>query len=903
MNMKLLKPLVAFVLLSASAAALSEELPLSGAAYRIAEQAYASYARGDYAQAAAQAREAVRLRPDVQRLRDLLAMSQARAAGQGGGSPARPSPGRATPTAPRPAASQAVAGAGTAAQTAFQKGYPLATEAYAAYYRGEMPVAERLAEQAFRIDPSQGTWAMLWVDSLEAQGRPDDALKTLQTAVDLGAKNITDLEARKLRIKRAQAVAPAQAGYKAMMDFRPADAVAPAREAVALAPESASNRLLLISALMLDDQLEEGVQAATDALDNDGEDINALVLRGYMLQRLGRDAGANADFDRALAQDWLDDEQRRNIRLLAADAALAAGDGVRAGALLDPMDATDEAVISRRNASRKRNLARALDATHLPVPLQACRDTPYGTQCEMQPADQVPDTAAGRAYAAYGRQQWAEAIEQAQAAVKAAPENPAMQRLLTATLAAGNASQRAEAIERLNTGLQKDPDNTDMLIQRAHLHQRNGDDALGIADLEAAAATGKAPPTIGLDQAYARIGMGTAGRAQAAQQIRQALEQAERGELTLAPEQQRYARSSLTELERRWGIIASVGWRGARQTTATLGGAALSTPGDAAFSSVEAYWRPIDYQPNVELYARLTNVLYDGGGKYEALRNVDPCTGQDLGGLGGSQDGMTTHTATGWPSSIAALGARFRVPGTGLGFGIERRQFIGSANRHGGLYAKTAAEQCRLSNTVANGEGVQGRYQLDDAAGGWMTYLSYGWYHGAATGPDDRSWPSLQLYAQGGYAWSNNDADFHVTRIDGSGLPADEVRSSGQLKRSQLFASTELRAGWSFRPRTASDNWTINPFAVVGADWYRQRDRVEGVGYPDGSRQSFRLANEDGDLALGAGVGVGVRRVFREDLLHGPRSSLDASMQYRFALNGDQAERNRGLFVNLTLSY
>ncbi|WP_296251239.1 hypothetical protein [uncultured Stenotrophomonas sp.] len=901
MSMKLLKPLVAFVLAGASVTALAQELPLSGAAYRVAEQAYAAYARGDYAEAARQAREAVRLRPDVQRLHDLLAQSQARASGRGASNAPR-TPGRATAAGtPRQAARRQAAAAAPVTQTPFEKGYPLATEAYASYYRGEMALAEQQAEQAFRIDPTQGTWAMLWVDSLEAQGKPDTALQALQTAVDLGAQNITDLEARKLRIKRAQAVAPAQAGYAAMMAFRPADAVAPAREAVALAPESASHRLLLISALMLDDQLEDAVQAATDALVQDSEDINALVLRGYLLQRLGRDAGANADFDRALAQDWLDEQQLHNIRLLAVDAALAAGDAERAGVLLGPMDANDEAVISRRTASRKRSLARELDATHFPAPLQACRDTPYGTQCEMRPADQTLDTPAARAYAAYGRQQWAEAITQAQAAVQAAPDDPAMQRLLTSTLAAGNAGQRAQAVQRLNTGLQKEPDNVDMLMQRANLHQRAGEAGLGLADLEAAAATGKAPPTIELDQAYARIGMGERG--QASQQIRKSLERSERGELALTPEQRRYARSSLTELERRWGITASVGWRGARQTTATLGGAALSTPGDAAFSSVEAYWRPIAYQPNVELYARLTNVLYDGGGKYEALRNIDPCTGEDIGGLDDTRNGMTTRTATGWPSSIAALGARFRVPDTGLGFGIERRQFIGSANRHGGLYAQTAAEQCRLSATVGSGEAVQGRYQLDDAAGGWMTYVSYGWYHGAASSPDDRSWPSMQLYAQGGYAWSNNDADFRVGRVDFNGTQVQEVRSSGQLKRSQLFASSEFRFGWSYRPRTASDNWTINPFAVVGADWYRQRDRAEGVVYPDGSRQSFRLAAEDGDLALGAGVGIGVRRLFREDRLHGPRSSFDASVQYRFALNGDQAERNRGLFINMTLSY
>ena len=46
-----------------------EPLPLSGNAYRIAEQAFGAYDRGDFQQAYRTASEAVRLRPDVARLR------------------------------------------------------------------------------------------------------------------------------------------------------------------------------------------------------------------------------------------------------------------------------------------------------------------------------------------------------------------------------------------------------------------------------------------------------------------------------------------------------------------------------------------------------------------------------------------------------------------------------------------------------------------------------------------------------------------------------------------------------------------------------------------------------------------------------------------------------------------
>ncbi|HKR40039.1 MAG TPA: tetratricopeptide repeat protein, partial [Paraburkholderia sp.] len=54
-----------------------QPLPLSGAAYRVAQQGYDAYARHDYAASERYAREAIRQRPDLASLRLLLANSQA----------------------------------------------------------------------------------------------------------------------------------------------------------------------------------------------------------------------------------------------------------------------------------------------------------------------------------------------------------------------------------------------------------------------------------------------------------------------------------------------------------------------------------------------------------------------------------------------------------------------------------------------------------------------------------------------------------------------------------------------------------------------------------------------------------------------------------------------------------
>lgn len=60
-----------------AAPAAAHALPLSGAAYRVAQQGYDAFARHDYAAAQRYAREAIRQRPDVASLRLLLANAEA----------------------------------------------------------------------------------------------------------------------------------------------------------------------------------------------------------------------------------------------------------------------------------------------------------------------------------------------------------------------------------------------------------------------------------------------------------------------------------------------------------------------------------------------------------------------------------------------------------------------------------------------------------------------------------------------------------------------------------------------------------------------------------------------------------------------------------------------------------
>ncbi|RKH55748.1 hypothetical protein D7X96_39265, partial [Corallococcus interemptor] len=144
-------------------------------------------------------------------------------------------------------------------------------------------------------------------------------------------------------------------------------------------------------------------------------------------QRQGNTVLANEDFDTALAAPG-SATQQRNVRLLAVDAALAAGDRVRAAALLAPLQAAvpagegdarsqqllHQGIEQRSRAIRSSRELPRIGAEAYLAPVQHCQSVDSGSLCELMPADLQGDGgAAQRAYAAYARQDYADAIGEA----------------------------------------------------------------------------------------------------------------------------------------------------------------------------------------------------------------------------------------------------------------------------------------------------------------------------------------------------------------------------------------------------------------------------------------------------------------------------------------------------------
>ncbi|MEN5238198.1 hypothetical protein LOY46_13510 [Pseudomonas sichuanensis] len=896
--------------------ALAAEVPLEGVAWEQADQAYRSYQSGRYRDALQQVDAALKLRPDVARLnllkvytlQKLGRRNEARQAAQSALKRGVRDPG--LQAAVTNLQQNAPAASGPAPSAAYQRGFPLATKAYAAYNAGDMAAAERDGERAFRTDPSQGAWALLWLDSLEAQQRWAEAATAAGTAISLGAPNTSDLEARRQTLNRRMAVRPAEQAYQALIANRPGDAVPLAREAVRLAPDIASHRLLLVTVLLLDNQPAAAEQAANQALEADDESTVMLVMRGYLRQYQGNAQAAGSDFDSALAQDWLDEEQLRNVRLIAIDAALAGGDKARATALLAPMDATDEAVGKRQQAlADARTPATALNLSTYPAPRQSCQDTPYGTQCELLPADAGGAAGpASEAYAAYARQDYQEAIAQARKAVEQDPDNLEFQRLLTTALAAGNPQQAAEAEQRLSDAIARTPSDAELLMQRGYLRMRTAQPARAREDFRAARDTGKAPKTVVLDEAYALSAMGE--KPAAVRQLKHAIDMDDAGTLQLDEQQRHNTRSAITAYDREWGATVTASYRGARPST-TIANAGQSSAGDSIFSTAELYWRPSQFNDQngvLEVYGRISNTLWDEGGKFRSSGAVDPCTKQalDAGGVSDSQ------SVTGFPSTIGALGVRYTLSDTGFTFGIERRFLLGSATREGTANPGKNTDRCDFQ-TASQASGMNGallRYKLKDSAGGWLTYATYGFYRGTELRFDESSWWTVDAYSQLGYSLEDNPAKWTVYDVDTRGSRTEaQAQADGRLKREQLFLSNEIRLGRSYK---LLPDVVLFPHVVGAADWIWQKDQATGLHGATGSNeimaaqlegQSFSLTRDQGSWSMAAGPGVALRYYFREDHYHTPRSYLDWTAQYRFAIGGGASDRAEGLFMNLTLSY
>ncbi|MGX1307585.1 Flp pilus assembly protein TadD [Amorphus suaedae] len=193
-------------------------LPLTGPAYLLAQKAYAELDAGDYDAAIAHTREALRQRPDVQRLKYLLVDALVAAGRRDEAEAAIEGYLASTPSDTRLQETLAMLRAGPEGPT---PAFLAARDAYAAYAARKYERAVARAEDALRLDPGNAAYRKLLANAKAAivASRPDPSFVA------------------------------AQAAYRAYDAGRYDEAISSARTAVRLAPGNRGYSLLLADAL------------------------------------------------------------------------------------------------------------------------------------------------------------------------------------------------------------------------------------------------------------------------------------------------------------------------------------------------------------------------------------------------------------------------------------------------------------------------------------------------------------------------------------------------------------------------------------------------------------------------------------------------------------------------------
>ncbi|KFI08501.1 hypothetical protein [Massilia sp. BSC265] len=615
---------VLFALSAATPAVAQSELPLTGPAYTIAEQAYKQYAAGNYKAAEELAREAVRLRPDLPRLRKLLndSVRAGRAAQAGKVSGARPS----------------------------ARGFRHADEAYRAYALRDYPAAAAAARRAVAADPANPRYAQLLIDAVAGSGAEQALQETLAAALARFPRD-PGVHAAALRAKQTLALTWRQRMYLALQAKDHAGAIQAARASIRFDPASLVTRTILVHTLVSVGRFEEAASAAQAAHPTSPA---LLALAAWADMARGEEKQAADGFARAISSA-ADDDERAAIGLAAADAGLA----------------------------RAPQHAGTLPSGRLPelrCEMEACRLVPATSGAS--PAYR----AAEEAYAAYAQGNFALAVERAREAVSLSPDSIPFRRLLLQGLSA--AKRQHEALALADALLREVEDDASLLYARAELNLQLGRAEQARRDFNQALTTGKLPtahtltalietgrgmearvmlegePTsmqsiTALERAYLSLRvndsalatryfqqaddlgqMGGAALADAAyaavhsgqdlaaiRYFSRVLDAQDAGSLPATAEQRFGMQRAIAELGRRWGTQASLRY-GASDTRGTIG-----SPGqvrnDNTQLGVETWWRPFGYRNGemVELYGRLFDTVAAEAGAPKGAASVQGMLG------------------------------------------------------------------------------------------------------------------------------------------------------------------------------------------------------------------------------------------------------------------------------------
>ncbi|MFG1478484.1 tetratricopeptide repeat protein [Xanthobacter sp. V4C-4] len=821
-------------------------------------------------------------------------------------------------------------------------GFYAAQDAFEAYRKGDDATAEKRIREALQFNPKNGAWHRLLIDTLERAGK----LKELEAAInDAVAKAGDDPALQALRAVTDKRLAEPDAAQaiKELAGGRPKGAVAIARKAVERAPNVMPFRLILINALMSAGQTQEAQAEAAAAVKEDENDPLPRILNAWLLDKLGQREAATAEFDKVLASTILTDVEEVNFRLIAANAALAAGQGEAAVAILASLDdAKNKDVAAYRRSAEAFAKTPSMKRPALVPPTVLCQPTKYGVICSvffgapggpggagLNPAS-PGYAAASAAYSAFGRRDYATAIREIRKAIDAEPGNASYRVLLMNALMA--AGRYAEAERMLDQLLAASPRDAALLLQRGNLRMQAHQYAAAIRDFRAALASGRLS---GAQVRAVRFALADAALQvkdpELALQVLQPLagEQSYEVQARLG-----YAYLALGDKEAALAAfeLAARRAQGLEQRNAMLTArinvlVQLNRKDEAKALFLAAYergdlrnMRTVDLavmasqagedelafqyfqQANDKWQLRGTNLI---NAAYNARRTYNNATAVDY-----FKRAIDEHREGKLPLDPQYLfGLRREVAELSRTWGAYASVSYGAVGIAPGAYL--APPSGSAYHTIGAGGEVYWRppnigyrdgaifelfargfttlYDENDGPTGFNTFQGSVGARWKPFRAENLVLEVSYLFPTGGTSREDVLLRAAYSKGEGTDLRVDEPNwRAWQVYADfnyytmlpETVASFEARYGHAFRLDAISDRLVLWPFLAIGG------------AYDNGYQTPF---------ALGVGPGVTLRYWFNEDEYQAPHSYLDLMAQYRFKLAGD--DRAEGLFAGAFLSY
>jgi bacteriophage N4 adsorption protein A len=740
------------------------------------------------------------------------------------------------------------------------QGYYFADTAYKASAAGDFASALPAAREAVRLEPDNRAYGKLLVYVLAQHGGYKEAevmaSKLLNDAVTDGQELIVQRQA----IRRRLAFEHFEAANKALHSGDAETAEREARLGVAYAPDLLPHRLQLINTQLTGSKFNEANQTATDAIEQLQGGPALLVLRGYIRQRLNQLPQAAKDFDQAVADKGLTQTEQRNFRIIAAHAAMAAGEPKRALTLLEPLDTmADEAISMRKrlasSALRRSLYPNTMKSPVLSIPGVICTGISFTPSCDVWPGEEPVDPAtpaAESAYKAYGMRDYAVAAVKASEAVELSPSSTPYRLLLVKALMADG--QLNQANQSATSFIEKNGDDAEILAARSALRQRLGQHGLANDDATAALRSNRlslaseVATLIQLDrklQARERVAAATKEgllNDQTDTNVAYLAVLVGDDEGALAAFNRARARGTLPNTATQDAAYAAGRLGRNDQALAYFKqsidvaevGSSFLTPQQLFSTRREVADRSRQWGANAALTYRGISpsalAATQPGASNDSLqagtevwwRPFDYRDGRMLELYAGLSETLSSRAgfATGADSLQGTLGARVKpLVDVNLVLAIERRFAIGT---------KTTTD--------------------------WLPRIAYSAGTGTDLRVDTPSWMTATAYAEAGRF----------------------------IQQRQTYATFEGQLGRSFRLDDINPKLVVFPHAVLGADY--------NSNLTSGSKTS-----------TGVGAGVNLRYWFNEDRYNAPRSYSDLSLQYRTRIGGD--DRAKGVFLRFTLAY